>query len=146
MLTLGVYCSIPDLSQVDLNEVLGALHEHAEEIADTILHRIEDRTPVDTGALKEDETYVLGPDKATLVTWFVGDAYQLTEWNRVYAPYQEGPPLGIAGYTASGAPVRMFERVATDDQPLIQSWADAVVGEALNQLTLNAQANAQVIP
>ena len=140
MLTLGVYCSIPDLSKVDLDTVLGALHEHAEEIADTILHRIEDRTHVLTGATREDEQYTLGADRNTLVTWFVGDDYQVAEWGHPYAVYEEGPPLGKT--TDTNDPVQMFAQVATTDLPLLQSWADAVVEEALNQIAAAANGGA----
>lgn len=138
MTILGVNCSVPDFSKVNIDEVLGKLHEHAQEIADTILAQIEGRTPVDTGALQEDETYRLGASKSTLVTWYVGEDYQLAEWNRVYAPYQEGPPLGKT--TDTNGPHQMFALVATDDLPLIQSWADAAVAEALDGMTAEANA------
>jgi hypothetical protein len=132
---MGVILSMPKLEDLDMKFVLGQLHEHAEDIAKQVLARIEDRTPVDTGALKEDETYELangGPAKATpIVTWYVGSEYQEAEWSREYAAYQEGPPLGESTYT--NGPHQMFFSVSTDDMPLIETWAMAVVGEAVEQ-------------
>lgn len=127
----GVFLSMPKFADLDMNFVLGSLHEHAEDIAKEVLERIEARTPVDTGALKEDETYVLGEPEHAIVTWYVGAEYQTAENEREYSPYQEGPPLGLSTYT--NGPHQMFFRVSTDDLPLIQTWAMAVVGEAVEQ-------------
>jgi hypothetical protein len=55
MLQLGVNLSMPDFTQLKPSLLVKLLRFHVPEIADAILSRIEDRTPVDTGALKEDE-------------------------------------------------------------------------------------------
>jgi hypothetical protein len=106
-------------------EAMDALHAHAPEIAAIINRRIEARTPRDTGALIEDEAYTVPGAGATLVTWFVGDDYQVAEWGRVYSAYQEGPPLGLSTYTPGEH--QMYNRVGTDDLDIIGAWAQGVI-------------------
>jgi hypothetical protein len=135
----GISVTIPDLSKWDKKFILGQLHAAAGEIATEILHRIEDRTPVLTGALKEDETYTLAgtgpgytPVGSPLVSWYLESEYQDAEWHRYYGPYQEGGALGLSTYT--NGPHEMFARVATDDLPLIEEWAKKVVADAVQQI------------
>lgn len=147
MLQLGAYVTIPDLSKVDIRTLIAGLRFHAPELGQEILDRIEARTPVDTGALVEDEAYIVGgSDPRALVTWFVGDEWQYTEWNREYSVYQEGPPLGIEGYTSTGKPWKMFEQIETTDLPIIQAWAEASVQEGIDQMVKDATAGARTFP
>lgn len=139
----GVILTVPDMSKWDKKFILGQLHAHADEIADQILKRIEARTPVATGALKEDETYELpsgGSVNSPLVTWFVGDEYQIAENKREYDVYQEGPPLGLETYT--NGPHQMFFKVTTDDLPLIEQWAQEIVDDAVEQTMQSSEENA----
>lgn len=140
----GMIVTLPDFTQLDGRKAMAILHDHAGEIADEIETRIEDRTPVLTGALKEDETYKLGSG-ALLVSWFVGDAYQMAEWGRPYALVQEGPPLGAVSDPqgiGDGWPHQMYFRVSTDDLPLILDWAQQLVEQAADAMAEAAQAGA----
>lgn len=133
----GVVVHMPDLSKLDGKQWMQVLHDHSEEIAQPILDNIEARTPELTGALKEDETYQLGSGNL-LVEWYVGDAYQLAEWHRPYAVYQEGPPMGLETYTNDAH--QMFFRVTTDDLPLIADWAQRTVQDAAESMIEAANA------
>jgi hypothetical protein len=139
MLQLGVNLSMPDFTQLKPSLLVKLLRFHVPEIADAILSRIEDRTPVDTGALKEDEAVRVLKSGGELVEWYVGGEYQEAENQRVYAAYQEGPPLGQTTYT--NGPHQMFARVATDDLLIIQAWANQVVAEALDNMVGAANSN-----
>lgn len=133
MMDLSLAITIPDFEKYDRQFIMGQLHAHADDIAEEIETRIEDRTPEDTGALKEDETYTVSGSATELVMWYVGTGYQEAENHRYYAPYQEGPPLGLSTYT--NAPHQMYFRATTDDLPIIKEWAQAVVDDAVEQTT-----------
>lgn len=145
MLQLGAYITIPDLNKVDIKTLLKGLHFHAPELADTILDRVEARTPVDTGALKEDEAYKLGSSSSrSLVTWFVGNEWQYSENGREYSVYQEGPPLGKSTYT--NGEHQIFAQIATTDLPIILAWAEASVQEGIDQMQADANAGKRTFP
>lgn len=133
---------IPKMDEFSGKAFMSGLHDHSDEIATEVLHRIEDRTKVDTGALKEDETYKLGRGEE-LVTWFVGEDYQIAENKRYYAPYQEGPPLGLSTYTND--PHQMFFKVTTDDLGLIADWAQRVIDDAAEAMSSAAEAGASTL-
>lgn|SRR5678810_746186 len=140
----GLIVTLPDTTQLDGSKAIQVLHDHADEIAQEIETQIESRTPVLTGALKEDETYTLGSGK-NLVQWYVGDGYQQAEWGRSYAIFQEGPPLGAVSNPrgeGQGWPHQMYFRVTTEDLPLIQEWAQQLVDQAAQEMADAAQAGA----
>lgn len=139
MLQLGITLTIPDTSKLSGKTVIELLKFYHDEIGQQILDRIEARTPVLTGALREDEAFKPGETPEEIVQWYVGEDYQDAEWSRFYAPYQEGGALGLSTYT--NGPHEMFARVATDDLILIQAWANKVVAEALDNIVGEANAN-----
>jgi hypothetical protein len=114
-----------DDDEVSVEDAMEGLHKDAERIAKIIQQRIRDRSPDDTGAMKEDETYKVFGEGEQLVTWYAGSYNQETENHRYYLPYQEGPPMGLKTYT--NEPHRMFERVTTEDPGLIEDWAYQVI-------------------
>jgi len=135
----GLIVRMPKFDELDGSKAMQVLHDHAGEIAQEVEQRIEDRTPEDTGALKEDETYELGQGNE-LVKWYVGSGYQLAEWHRVYSVYQEGPPLGLQTYTPGEH--QMYFRVTTEDIPLITAWAQNLVDQAADAMAEAAEAGA----
>jgi hypothetical protein len=140
MADLSINVRMPKMDEIDGKKAMAVLRSHASEIAAEIEQQIEDRTPVDTGALKEDETYEVNRGGNELVHWYVGDAYQLAENKRVYSAYQEGPPLGLSTYTND--PHQMYFKVTTDDLPLITDWAQRMVEQAAEQMAEMAEAGA----
>lgn len=140
MQDFGLIVTVPKFDEIDGKKAMQVLHDHAGEIAKAIEEHIEDRTPVDTGALKEDETYTVNGGGNELVRWFVGDAYQIAENKRDYAAYQEGPPLGLATYT--NGPHQMYFEVTTTDLDEIGNWAQQLVEEAADQMVDAANAGA----
>ena len=139
MADFSILVTMPDFNELDGKKAMAILHDHAPEIAEEVLARIQDRSPKDTGALKGDETYKLG-DGSSLVQWYVGADYQITEWGREYDVYQEGPPLGLSTYTTGEH--QMFYRVTTDDLPLIADWAQRTVEGAAESMAEAAEAGA----
>lgn len=132
---LGMSVTYPDTSGLDYAMLVKLLRFHRAEIGESILAKIEGRTPVLTGALKEDEAYRAYGGSGGILQWYVGSEYQLAEWGREYAVYQEGPPLGTTGYTHG--PYQMFEKVTTDDLDEIGEWATQVVQEGVdNAITM----------
>lgn len=76
-----------------------------------------------TGALASSVTgraYTNAKNGTLISVWF-NNAQQYAQWNRYYAPYQEGPPLGLATYT--NAPRHMLYDSQTDDAGQITDWA-----------------------
>jgi hypothetical protein len=117
------------------------LHARTPDLRDMEVSNIQDRTPVRTGALQSSIDGIPYLDSGTddLVFLFANDQPQLSEWGRVYAPYQEGPDLGLHTYT--NPPRLMFASVLTDDIPQIEQWGIDACNEALNLC-----ANGQGIP
>lgn len=132
MMQIDADLTFPKLDGLSYGEILKVLRFHLDEIGDPILKHIESRTPILTGALREDEDWKPLGGRGGLIQWYVGDTYQLTEWGRVYAQYQEGKPLGARGYTRG--PWHMFEKVTTDDLAEIGQWAEDTVQEAVDNL------------
>jgi hypothetical protein len=68
-----------------------------------VTKRTEERTsgPYSTGALASSVTGQAypGSKNGTLIAVWFNNAQQYAEWGRYYAPYQEGPPLGLHTYT-----------------------------------------------
>ena len=58
-----------------------------------------------------------------LVSWFVGSDYQVAEYQRYYADYQEGLPLGLESYTVK-QPGQMYFKVATEDIGIVEEWGE----------------------
>lgn len=132
MMQIDANITYPKLDGLSYGELLRILRFHMAEIGDPVLKNIENRTPKLTGALREDEDWKPLGGQGGLLQWYVGDTWQLAEWGRVYAKYQEGPPLGTTGYTRG--PWQMFEKVATDDLPAIEQWALDTVQDAVDNL------------
>lgn len=137
---LGVEITLPaGADKLDAHQLMSALRAASPELAKLLQGRVEDRTPVRTGALKEDigskayTSEVSGSRRVKLVDVFCGEEWQLGEWKRVYAAYQEGGVLGLPTYT--NGPHEMFARISTDDTALIQAWADKAVQSGLDELT-----------
>lgn len=116
------------------DKLMSALRRATATLAPLLATRVRGRTPRQTGALREDVTgdaytsAVSGTRQVKLVDLYVESGAQVSEWGRVYAAYQEGPPLGLSTYT--NGPHQMFARVATEDLGLIEGWAEAAVGGA----------------
>ena len=125
--------------QMGKGQLLTALRNASPELAATLQSTVEDRTPVRTGALKEDvlsRSYtgaVSGTRSVKLVDVYSGEEWQLGEWKRVYVAYQEGGILGLPTYT--NAPHEMYARIATDDTALIQAWGERAVQGAVDALS-----------
>lgn len=110
-----------------------SLHVHAQDLIDLEVPLIRARSPYLTGALRDDIKgipYATGDDIALL---YADDAAQLAQWGRIYAPYQEGPPLGLSTWT--NPPHQMFANVLTEDIPVIEQWAIEAAQEAIGQCT-----------
>lgn len=75
----------------------------------------------DTGALADSVTYALGQGRPVLATIYYAAGPQVRQWERVYAPYQEGPPEGLATYT--NPPRHMLYDAQTEDTDQIEQWA-----------------------
>lgn len=121
-----------------------ALHKHSPELGLMERISVRGRTPRLYGALKESVSSQDSKRRKTgpLTTLYFDDEPQLFEWHRVYAKYQEGPPIGIPGYTATGAPRHMLYDVLSEDANQIEEWAVRVAQTALDEWTAQAQAEA----
>ena len=132
-----------NLSGLHGEAVIQAWRERAEEIAAIEHHNIEDRTPMDTGTLDESLTEVTNPDPQTIAEVYTNPDVQLSgPWERVYAQYQEGPPLGHTTYTHTTP--HFFYDVLTEDLGEIAAWAKRVAREGV--ATMEANVGTQSIP
>lgn len=119
-------------------ELMSSLRASTPEIAELIESRIRQRSPRDTGGLRDaidSQAYtggVSGTNQVMLAKWYANDGPQLDAWNRVYVAYQEGPPLGLSTYTRGEH--HMFEQVESTDLGLIEAWAEAAVNQAVNRM------------
>jgi hypothetical protein len=114
------------------SEVLEALREHADEIADTLYAEVSKNTKeraYDTGALLESVERKPNTGKYTLARVWFNDAPQIETWGRVYAAYQEGPPYGLSTYT--NEPRHML-RDAEQQTAQVESWGKQAVDEHLD--------------
>jgi len=123
----------PGLQNLVDTDLIAALHETAPTIGNTINEAIRNRSPMSTGALISSETFKT-PDKGkVVVSFYPEDGPQIDAWGRVYAPYAEGPPIGLSTYT--NPPRSMYAKVETEDSPVIQAWAEATLENKLNAVT-----------
>ena len=107
------------------------LHENTPELSDLLVFLVSEKTPVRSGALLGSITGIPYTDDGDDLAYVYADpGPQLDQYNRVYAPYQEGPSLGLSTFT--NAPHQMFARTGTDDLPLIAEWAREHAQEALD--------------
>lgn len=131
-LRVGVTVTLPpaieNLRKLNLVRVL---REHIDEFSAEEVARIQERTPVRTGALQEDATYTVGSGD-TLASYFYSGDYEEAEWHRFYAPYQEGPPLGLSTYT--NGPYLMLSSADPLDTGAIGDWATRTLKAALDAL------------
>jgi hypothetical protein len=124
----------PHLLDQDLKKTLWrALHRHGFDLATMEQSAIRARTPVDTGALFNSETFTVNPNPQAdeLVFLYADQQEQLDTWNRIYDLYQEGGALGKPTYTNN--PQEMFGRVLTDDVPQIEALLSAALQEGLQE-------------
>jgi hypothetical protein len=119
--------------------ILQAWRDHAEELAKMEQERISGRIPVDTGTLDASLAYVTNPNPQTIAEIYTDPAVQLDgPWERVYAQYQEGLPLGVRTYTN---PARNYVYDAlTEDYAEIQAWAYKIAKQAVEEAQQEAEA------
>ena len=98
----------------------------AQTLLETEIANVTKRTQeraFDTGALASSVTgqaYQAAKNGTLISVWF-NSAQQYAQWNRYYAPYQEGPPIGKATYT--NEPRHMLFDSQTEDAGQIADWA-----------------------
>jgi hypothetical protein len=138
---LSVTITMPAPGGLDSKQLMDALRRASPLLVEKLLPIIRERTPKRTGALRESlsgQSYnrsVSGNREASLAQFFYEDGPQVQEWKRVYAPYQEGPSLGLSTYT--NEPRHMLAQINTTDASLVQQWADAAIEEALGEMVRN---------
>jgi hypothetical protein len=114
-----------DLGNAD-QSVLAAWGADAETLLQIEEYNVTQRTldrANDTGALASSVTgqaYGDAKNGTIIAVWF-NNAQQYAEWGRYYAPYQEGPPIGLSTYT--NAPRHMLFDAQTEDAGQIHDWA-----------------------
>lgn len=110
------------------------LHNGTQELRDLEVDQIRQRTPQDTLALYDSITGTPYADpKAKTLLWVrAQNKEQVDEWGRVYAPYQEGGPLGLPTFT--NPPHEMFQEAMSTDIPLIEAWASKYGNIALKRI------------
>lgn len=127
--------TIPDLTH--LVEELGTADEtviegwgqNAETLLQTEIYNVTQRTiertsgPYSTGALASSVTGQAypGSKNGTLISVWFNNAQQYSEWGRYYAPYQEGPPIGLSTFT--NGPRHMLYDSQEQDAGEITDWA-----------------------
>lgn len=119
---------------MDVNATIDeVLHDHSDELGQTLADLVKAKTPVDTGALESDITFENYPDPGgdDLVYIYSETGEQIQAWDRVYVEYQEGGPLGMATYTND--PRLMFLDTAQGDGVVAtEAWAQLYIQEALD--------------
>ena len=99
------------------------------------------REPEDTGTLVLSTTQEVNPSQDVLARIYTDPDTQLAgPWQRVYAQYQEGPPLGHTTYTHQTP--QFFYRAATEDIAQIRAWAQAAGGQGVNDVVGASEAEA----
>jgi hypothetical protein len=131
----GVQVSYPLPDGISGKQIIASWHLESPELAALERQAVEDRTPVDTGALREDiaATPYVSTGTDTLVKLYTADSFQEAEWHRIYVAYQEGGLLGLPTYT--NEPHEMFAKVATEDTGIITTWAQNAAQHAVEAMT-----------
>lgn len=127
--------TVPDLSSGELSgkQLVQAWRDHAEEIARIELDNVGRRTPEDTGTLFSSLTEEVNPNPQTIMDIYTDPDHQLSgPWERVYAQYQEGPPLGHSTYTRGE--VQYIYRALEEDLGEISAWANRAAQDAADQM------------
>jgi hypothetical protein len=128
----------PDAKQFDSSRIIEAWRQHAQEIAEIEHGNISGRTPKQTGTLDSSLTDLLNPDKQTIAQVYTDPDTQLSgPWERVYAQYQEGNPLGHPTYTRGN--LQYVYHAHDEDIQQIQDWARKVAQEAADKMSNDAQ-------
>lgn len=105
------------------------LHDEADQLGEELVPLVQDKTPVDTGALVSSITYFPLSGQEILEV-YAASGPQMAQWSRYYVYYQEGPPLGLATYT--NGPRQMFLQTAEGDGlAATESWGMLVVMQAI---------------
>jgi hypothetical protein len=130
---LQLQATVPqDPTRLNEQYAVRAWRDHAEEIARIELDSIGGRTPEDTKTLFSSLTEEINPNPQTIMSIYTDPEHQLTgPWERVYAQYQEGPPLGHTTYTRGQ--VQYVYRAASEDLQQIKDWADRVAKDGIDQ-------------
>jgi hypothetical protein len=110
------------------------LHERAPELGKAIQDYVDELTPIRTGALIMDITFVTYPeDNKDIVLVYAENIAQQAFWNRIYVQYQEGGPLGEHTYTND--PHEMFFETARGaGLDFTNTWAEKVVLDSMDEL------------
>jgi hypothetical protein len=113
--------------------IVQAWKDNAAEIAQIEHTSISDRTPEWTGTLDASLTESLNPDSLTIMQVYTDPAVQLAgPWERVYAQYQETPPLGHTTYTRT-TPHYVYD-AATEDLGQIAAWANKTAASGVQTM------------
>jgi hypothetical protein len=141
MIDINILLTLPNTGGLSGESVMDQWRTDAPEIASIEHTSITGRMPEDTGTLILSTTQEVNPDKNTLVRIYTDPDAQLSgPWNRVYAQYQEGPPLGHTTYTRQTP--HFFYDVLTDDLPQIAAWAEASAQRGATSMVSAANAGA----
>ena len=134
--------TMPDLTALTAGveglpeDVLGAWGQDSETLLQIEIANVTRRTDErahDTGALMSSVTgqaYANAKNGTIIAVWF-NNAQQYAEWGRYYAPYQEGPPIGLATYT--NPPRHMLFDSKEEDADQISQWATKVGQQAAEE-------------
>jgi hypothetical protein len=144
MIPITITGTFPGTGAIDSKTILDRWRTAAPELASMEHTNITGREPEDTGTLIISTTQEVNPDENTLVRIYTDPDTQLSgPWSRVYAQYQEGPPLGHTTYTRTTP--HFFYDVLTDDLPDISAWAVAASQGGVQDLISAANAGATTI-
>ena len=136
---------IPATGPLKGDQIIKEWKQHAWEIEDLEHTSIQYRTPENTRTLIDSIKGETNPDKDTIMRIYTDSGVQASgPWHRVYAQYQEGPPLGTTTYTNS--PRQMFFRAVSDDATQIATWAYTTAQMCVNVIVSQANAGAVVGP
>ena len=116
-----------------------ALHRHAQSLGAMENVAIEQRTPVETSALRNSETFEVSNDPTDdlLVYLFADPTEQIAVWKREYDLYVEGGSIGAPpGFSNHVQDVQMFAQVETTDLPQIEAWGFFAINDALDEIEL----------
>lgn len=128
----------PSLLQLEGKELMAALFRNAEALAQQeeqyTVARVYERAYA-TGTLahsvKADVTGRGGMSAGSVLLATI-TANTFEEAGRDYAPYQEGPPLGLATYT--NPPRHFLFDIETEDAASITTWAEDTLRAAIAEM------------
>jgi hypothetical protein len=115
--------------------VVTSLEEGSQELVDLLVFLVSQKTPVRTGALLSSIEGIpnVAHNDPDLAYVYPSEGPQLDEYNRIYAPYVEGGPLGLPSRTIT-TPAEMFYGTANENLPEIEAWAQQWVQIGLDRV------------